>query len=144
MILAQGCVQRFLLYFHPELDFDSKPMNWRTASLIGVLLLAGCASSETAPPPALTAPARGEPGIISGMDAARIRLAFGAPQFVRKDGQIELWRYDGAACHAYFFMYPSGGSLAVRHVETLPRPANAAADSTCLQSLLDREKAVSG
>lgn len=120
-------------------------MNWRTAPLIGLFLLAGCASPDIpAPSPVAAPPPSGEPGNISGMDAARIRLAFGAPQFVRKDGQVELWRYDGANCRAFFFMYPSGSSLAVRHVETVPRPANAAADSTCLQSLLAHAKAISG
>jgi hypothetical protein len=68
-------------------------------------------------------------------------VAFGAPQFVRKDGQVEMWRYDGASCKAFFFMYPNGNSLAVKHVETLPRPNNAAADATCLQGLLAHAKA---
>lgn len=118
-------------------------MMWRIVSLTGALLLAACAStSSSSPVPA--PPPRGEPGNIAGMDAARIRLAFGAPQFVRKDGQIEMWRYDGANCRAFFFLYPNGGSLAVKHVETVPRPTDAAADSTCLQNLLSRAKAVSG
>jgi len=115
----------------------------RLASLTGALLLAACASAPSSSPvPA--PPPRGEPGNIAGMDAARIRLAFGAPQFVRKDGQIEMWRYDGANCRAFFFLYPNGSSLAVKHVETVPRPTDAAADSTCLQALLSRAKAVSG
>jgi hypothetical protein len=75
------------------------------------------------------------------MDAARIRVAFGAPQFVRKDGQVEMWRYDGANCKAFFFLYPSGNLLAVKHVETMPRPDNAAVDSTCLQGLLAHARA---
>lgn len=106
--------------------------------------LAGCESppvNKIALPPT---PPVGEPGNVAGMDAASIRLAFGAPQFVRKDGQIEMWRYDGATCKVFFFMYPNGGSLAVRHVETVPQGSNAAADSNCLQSLLARAKAVSG
>jgi hypothetical protein len=120
-------------------------MTWRNSFFAGVLLLTACASpSVPTSSPVPTPPPRGEPGNISGMDAARIRLAFGAPQFVRKDGQMELWRYDGANCRAFFFMYPSGSSLAVRHVETVPRPADAATDSSCLQGLLDHAKAVSG
>jgi hypothetical protein len=119
-------------------------MAWRIAFLASALLLAACASPAPGTSPLPAAPPRGEPGNISGMDAARIRLAFGAPQFVRKDGQIEMWRYDGQNCRAFFFMYPSGSSLAVKHVETVPRPTDAAADSTCLQNLLSRAKAVSG
>jgi len=112
---------------------------------MAVLLFCGLAACET--PPATQVPVSlprtppaGEPGNVMGMDAARIRVAFGAPQFVRKDGQTEMWRYDGAICKAFFFMYPNGNSLAVRHVETLPRPDNAAADSNCLQDLLARAR----
>jgi len=105
--------------------------------------LAGCANTSTQqaslPPP----PAAGEPGNLAGMDASRIRVAFGPPQFVRKDGQVEMWRYDISNCKAFFFLYPNGPSLAVRHVETVPRPGNAAADANCLQALLSRAKAVS-
>ena len=114
-------------------------------ALLSVLLLAGLAACA-APPPARIAslPPAGEPGNIAGMDAGRIRVAFGAPQFVRKDGQIEMWRYDGAGCKAFFFMYPNGASLAVRHVETMPHgPNNQGADSTCLQGLLARAKTAS-
>jgi len=77
------------------------------------------------------------------MDATRIRVAFGAPQFVRKDGQIEIWRYDTANCRAFFFMYPNGASLSVRHVETMPQGAGAAADAGCLQALLTQAKSAS-
>jgi hypothetical protein len=111
------------------------------ASLL-VIGLVGCATSDnqTALP---SAPPIGEPGNLAGMDASRIRVAFGPPQFIRKDGQIEMWRYDGPNCKAFFFLYPAGPSLAVKHVETLPHQANAAADASCLQGLLSRPKAVS-
>jgi hypothetical protein len=111
--------------------------------VLSLLLLGGLAACATQPTNQAALPSpppAGEPGNVAGMDASRIRVAFGAPQFVRKDGQIELWRYDGANCRAFFFMYPRGNSLAVKHVETMPRPGNAAADSTCLQELLARAK----
>jgi hypothetical protein len=119
-------------------------MKWRLAILFLLGLLTGCESPQVNRTPLPPTPPAGEPGNVAGMDAARIRLAFGAPQFVRKDGQVEMWRYDGVACKAFFFMYPNGASLAVRHVETVPQGSNAAADSNCLQSLLARAKAVSG
>ena len=109
-----------------------------------LLFFIGTAACSTPPANQVslpTPPPIGEPGNVSGMDASSIRVAFGAPQFVRKDGQIEMWRYDGANCKAFFFMYPNGASLAVRHVETMPRGANnAGADSNCLQGLLARAK----
>ena len=120
-------------------------MKFRIVSLILFAGLAACASQPTRqaslPVPV---PAIGEPGNIAGMDAGRIRVAFGAPQFVRKDGQVEMWRYDGTGCKAFFFLYPNGGSLSVRHVETMPRGANnEGADSNCLQGLLARAKTAS-
>jgi hypothetical protein len=116
-------------------------MKLRVLSLLLFGGLAACATQPTNQTPVPAAPPTGEPGNVAGMDASRIRVAFGAPQFVRKDGQVEMWRYDGASCKAFFFMYPNGNSLAVKHVETLPRPNNAAADSTCLQGLLAHAKA---
>jgi hypothetical protein len=67
------------------------------------------------------------------MPATALQAAFGKPAFVRKDGVTEMWRYDGAACRAFFFLY--GAPLAVRHVETLPHGVQSAADSACLTAL---------
>jgi hypothetical protein len=67
------------------------------------------------------------------MAAPALQAAFGHPAFVRKDGGTEMWRYDGAACRAFFFLY--GAPLAVRHVETLPHGAQSAADIDCLNAL---------
>lgn len=116
-----------------------------TLPIICILLagLAGCATPPVNQVSLPSSPPAGEPGNLMGMDASRIRVAFGTPQFVRKDGQIEMWRYDASNCKAFFFLYPNGQSLAVKHVETLPHQADAAADSNCLQALLSRGKAVS-
>lgn len=98
--------------------------------------LGACATrvpeSHVALPPV---PPPGEPPGAVGLSAAALKLSFGAPQFTRKDGDTELWRYDGASCHAFFFLYPDGSVLTVRHVETMPRPANAAFDAACLSGL---------
>ena len=101
-------------------------------------LLAACAAPQqrvalpSAPPP-------GEPGNVAGLRADQIRAAFGEPAFVRKDGAVEMWRYDSATCKAFFFLYPDSGQMVVRHVETLPRGRDIAADSTCLDALLMRK-----
>jgi len=98
-------------------------------------LLAACAAPQqrvalpSAPPP-------GEPGNVAGLRADQLRVAFGEPAFVRKDAGTELWRYDSAACKAFFFLYSDGGAMVVRHVETLPRGQDIAADSNCLSGLL--------
>ena len=116
-------------------------MKSRNIFLLVFCALTGCAAptNRVSPP----TPPLGEPGNIAGMDSSRIRIAFGVPQFVRKDGATEMWRYDGSNCRAFFFFYPNGNALAVRHVETLPRGTTQAADSNCLAGLLARAKGVS-
>jgi hypothetical protein len=105
--------------------------------------LAACAGNMPAPsvqqqaprialPPA---PPPGEPADLAGLQSTQLRVAFGAPAFVRKDGNVEIWRYDSASCKAFFFLYPYGDALLVRHVETLPRGSEMAADETCLATL---------
>jgi hypothetical protein len=98
------------------------------------LLLAACA--VTGPQVALpSAPAPGEPGNIAGLTTDQIKVAFGQPAFVRNDNGTQMWRYDGASCKAFFFFYPANNALTVKHVETVPRGAQIAADSNCLASL---------
>ena len=111
----------------------------RVVILSLALLLGACAAkTPSAPPPQPAAsipaaPPRGEPGQYMNMAATSLQAAFGKPAFVRKDGVTEMWRYDGAACRAFFFLY--GNPLAVRHVETLPHGAQSAADMDCLTAL---------
>jgi hypothetical protein len=111
----------------------------RSLMLLAALCVAGCATTQTnvAPRPTAaaipSAPPRGEPGQYVNMPATALQVAFGRPAFVRKDGATEMWRYDGAACRAFFFLY--GAPLAVRHVETLPHGQGQAADMGCLTAL---------
>jgi hypothetical protein len=112
----------------------------RVTILSLTLLAAGCAArAPQAPPPhpatasIPAAPPRGEPSQYINMAATGLQAAFGKPAFVRKDGVTEMWRYDGAACRAFFFLY--GSPLMVRHVETLPHGVESAADSACLTAL---------
>ena len=116
-------------------------MKSRAISLLALLFLAGCAGAPknqivSLPPP----PPSGEPSGIVGLDANGLRSAYGAPEFVRHDGSVQMWRYDGARCHAFFFLYPDNG---VRHVETLPRGASMAADTNCLNALRAKPAKVS-
>jgi hypothetical protein len=46
-----------------------------------------------------------------------------------------MWRYDGPSCKAFFFLYSDGTSFAVKHVETVPRGHEIAADAICLAQL---------
>ena len=95
--------------------------------------LAGCAAREGLELPAPPAP--GEPAELIGLTVPKLRYVFGTPAFVRKDGSAEIWRYDGAACKAFFFFYQDDEGLEVRHVETLPHGRKRAADASCLDAL---------
>lgn len=103
------------------------------------LLAAACSTAPAPQTPTINAlppaPPSGEPADVTGMAATQLRVAFGQPAFVRKDGTAEMWRYDGQSCKAFFFLYPNGSDLAVRHVETIPRSADEAADPACLKAL---------
>lgn len=112
-------------------------------------VLAACAGVQQRPAaqsaaPAVAAPPAppsGEPSGLAGLSSTQLRVAFGAPAFVRKEGTVELWRYDSQSCRAFFFLYPYGDALLVRHVETLPRGRDLAADESCLESLRARPSA---
>ena len=95
------------------------------------LSLAACESTGRLP----SGPRAGEPAGIVGLNQVQLKSLFGAPAFERQDGAARLWRYDGAACKAFFFFQNDGGKLAVRHVETVPRGSSIAADITCLDAL---------
>ena len=100
--------------------------------------LAACSSApkgidtDLSLPPA---PPVGEPADLAGIQAQALRVAYGAPAFVRKDGPTQMWRYDGPACKAFFFLYSDGTSFTVKHVETLPRGHEIAADAICLMQI---------
>ncbi|HTT98220.1 MAG TPA: hypothetical protein VMF58_09235 [Rhizomicrobium sp.] len=102
------------------------------------ILLAACANNRAAipdrvalPPP----PPAGEPPNVIGLSADAMRATFGTPAFVRKDGDSEFWRYNGATCRAFFFLYKQNNILTVGHAETLPHGAAIAADNSCINAL---------
>lgn len=105
--------------------------------------IAGCTTPRTPAQPTTklqqaivpAAPPVGEPADLAGLKSTQLREIYGTPNFVRKEGAMELWRYDSSGCRAFFFLYPYGQTLLVRHVETLPRGGARAADQTCLDSL---------
>ena len=104
----------------------------------------GLAACATGPGQIPNAPPPGEPAGYAGIDSAQLRVAMGNPVFTRKEGAgIEMWRYDGQGCKAFFFLYPQGESLSVQHVETIPRPSDASADVACLNRLRVDGKATS-
>jgi hypothetical protein len=68
-------------------------------------------------------------------DAVSLRMRYGAPNFIRREAETELWRYDGTDCAAFFFLYREGGVLKLRYSETMPRGMTNATDPVCVESL---------
>ncbi len=132
----------------------------RRAACLGLLLLLAACSQGPRPAPAALPPAsilpppvtpppdvpippappRGEPTAYLGLTEANLRALLGVPQFTRRDGGTQMWRYDGAQCRAFFFLYGPQGTEAVRHVETVPAGATSAADPLCLSALRSARK----
>ena len=96
------------------------------------LLLAACTA------PGTRGPGPVDTSGLTGISDAQVKAAFGTPAFVRKDGTAQIWRYDGAGCRAFFFLYAGANGLSVSRVETLPHGASASADPACLASLQPR------
>lgn len=71
-------------------------------------------------------------------DAVTLRGAYGAPDFVRRERDSELWRYDGTGCAAFFFLYREGEIWRLRYSETMPRGRDMPADAACLSGLSAR------
>jgi len=85
------------------------------------------------PPPEPTPPPPPPPPPPT--DAQSLRTAYGAPDFIRKETDSELWRYDGKNCAVFFFLYREGELMRIRYTETNPRGRNVAADPACVQGL---------
>lgn len=101
-----------------------------------LFLLCACASEPQQervklPPP----PPTGEPTDLVGLSRAQLQASFGVPAFSRRENGSEMWRYDTKTCRVFFFLYPSGRDMAVRHVETMPHAKGIAADPACLTAL---------
>src|SRR5262245_53408516 len=101
----------------------------------GCLALSACAGmpaapqAPAAPPPAVAAPApqaapQAQPPVPPAAaplaDEASLRAQLGAPDFVRKEDDAELWRYDGRGCQLFAFLYREDNALKVRRLETVP------------------------
>jgi hypothetical protein len=105
--------------------------------------------SETPAPPApdtqmpSPAPETAMPAPIP-TDGSAIRARFGAPDFLRREMDNELWRYDANHCSVFFFLQRRGATLQLRYTETLPRGTDIAADPACVTALDQRTARMPG
>ncbi len=111
-------------------------------------LLAACGGAMPPPvsaaaPAAATAgsqPAPGEiaipadPAGLTGLTAAQLRTALGAPGFTRRDAPAEIWQYRGRDCTLDLFLYDGGAGQTVAHYAVRSPGALPAKD--CLAELV--------
>lgn len=94
--------------------------------------MAPAAPSAMTPLPPVTP---SEISIAPPADAELLRTRYGTPDFVRRDMDSELWRYDSDTCMIFFFLYREGPGLKLRYAETAPRGAQMPTDPLCMQKL---------
>ena len=70
-------------------------------------------------------------------EGAALRARFGAPNFIRREMDSELWRYDSGRCAVFFFFSRAGNELRLRYIDTLPR-SMIGPDPICIDSLQPR------
>lgn len=78
------------------------------------------------------------PQLMKDRDGVQIRKWFGKPDFVRKDGKSELWRYVAGKCSLELFMFRDGGVATpskVSHYEMRPRGGEELTDRLCLAEI---------
>lgn len=80
---------------------------------------------------------------LSQIDAETLRANYGTPNFIRKEVEAELWRYDAGSCAVFFFLYRDAAVLRLRHAESAPRGRDAAVDPACLSRIVKRDVPVS-
>jgi hypothetical protein len=109
-------------------------------AVVLVLLLNACASQPREPSnePLPASPPAGEPSDFVGLTGVQLQALLGQASFSRRENGSELWRYDNPQCRGFFFLYAEGGTMRVRHIETLPRGRSMAADPACLKVLRAR------
>jgi hypothetical protein len=77
-------------------------------------------------------------------EGAALRARFGEPNFIRREGDSELWRYDSVRCSVFFFLTRAGTELRLRYTDTLPRTM-LGPDPACIDALQRRaEQMASG
>ena len=69
----------------------------------------------------------------------------GAPDFVRRDGNAQIWQYRATNCVLDLFLYKTGGDTVVKHAELRPRAPGAEPLDACYSRMRqDRKTRPSG
>lgn len=95
-------------------------------------------AAKTAPPPDVDA----DPARLKGLDGPGLTALLGVPRFVRKDFQVQLWRYRHGACTLELYLYAQGRdggdetAYRVEHVGSRADGGETVTTEQCLRALL--------
>ena len=100
---------------------DAVPMSKKSLVIaVGLLALAGCASSGSSYPSLPGAPMSAYSGPLSGASPAQVQSQLGEPNLVRDEGQGALWTYRFSNCALLVGFSGSASARRVSAVEAVP------------------------
>ncbi len=98
------------------------------------------ARAAPAPAPAQAVKVDGNPRRLAGLGPAGVTAILGRPDFRRRDGTAELWRYRHESCALDIFLYPpeadAGGQPRVHHFAARSRIDRQLSVGECFGALL--------
>lgn len=74
-----------------------------------------------------------------GQNAEQVKALVGAPDFNRRDNPAEIWQYRNADCRVDLFLYKSGTTMKVEHVDVRGISINKVSPARCLSDLLRKK-----
>lgn len=94
-----------------------------------------------APVPVPTPPAQLEPATLVGGASDQLLLRLGEPDYLRKEGQVEIWQYRFQSCVVNFIMLEGDGGPMITSWIGRHRQLGLAYDhDTCIRELGEREQ----
>jgi len=79
---------------------------------------------------------------FKGFTPDHVLPILGAPDFVRRDGNAQIWQYRATNCVLDLFLYKSGNETTVKHAELRPRVPGAEPLDACYSRLRQERKTV--
>ncbi|WP_455374402.1 hypothetical protein [Limibacillus halophilus] len=110
--------------------------------LPALLLLGACQTTMAGKAPTSSAAksppkASFDPAELQGQTAEGLSALLGEPSLVRREAEVEIWQYRGAACVLDLFLYPDGSRQRVIHLEARDNKlAEALPARSCLDQVL--------
>jgi hypothetical protein len=77
---------------------------------------------------------------FKGFGPDRVLPILGAPDFVRRDGNAQIWQYRATDCVLDLFLYKTNGETTVKHAELRPRVAGAESLDACYSRMREERK----